>query len=65
MADGDNVVDVAEWLSGRARDLMEVADRCERYGRRNAADQYRRRATGYLLRMLSHCHPTDDGPDLE
>lgn len=61
MTDEGNVIDVGAWLSGRARSLMEVADRCERFGRRRAADQYRRKATGYLLRMLDHYSPTDDG----
>lgn len=64
MRDGENVVDVAEWLSGRARVLMEAAERCERHGRRSAADQYRRRATGYLLRMLSRWQPEEDETDL-
>lgn len=64
MADG-NVVPMADWLSGRARQLMEAADRCERYGRWRAADQYRQRATGYLLRMLTHYQPDDDPSFLE
>jgi hypothetical protein len=59
MADRDNVVDLSAWLSGRARSLMEAADRCERFGRRRVADQYRRRATDYLLRMLSHHVPPE------
>lgn len=62
MTDDENVVDMGAWLSDRAKLLMEVADRCEQFGRRHAADRYRRRATGYLLRMLSHYSPNEGAP---